>query len=53
MSENIVSFLYLIASILFIFSLRGLSHPETSRKGNIFGILGMGIAIITTLMIWC
>ena len=45
MSENIVSFLYLIASILFIFSLRGLSHPETSRKGNIFGILGMGIAI--------
>ena len=50
MSENIVSFLYLIASILFIFSLRGLSHPETSRKGNIFGILGMGIAIITTLM---
>ena len=42
-------FFYLAASVLFILALRGLSSPETSRKGNIFGVVGMVIAIITTL----
>ena len=50
MSYNTVSILYLISALLFIFALRGLSHPESSRRGNIFGIFGMILAIITTLM---
>jgi len=50
MSSNIVSILYLISALLFIFALRGLSHPESSRTGNILGIIGMVIAIVTTLM---
>ena len=50
MSASTVAILYLISALLFIFALRGLSHPESSRKGNIFGIVGMIIAIITTLM---
>ena len=50
MSASIVAILYLISALLFIFALRGLSHPESSRRGNIFGITGMVIAIITTLM---
>lgn len=41
---------YLVAAVLFILSLRGLSSPETSRKGNIFGIIGMTIAVVTTIM---
>jgi len=48
---NIAQFLYLAAGILFILALRGLSHPTTSRRGNYFGMLGMGIAIVTTLVI--
>ena len=48
---NIAQFLYLAAGILFILALRGLSHPTTSRRGNQFGMLGMGIAIVTTLVI--
>jgi NAD(P) transhydrogenase subunit beta len=50
MSSSIVAILYLISALLFIFALRGLSHPESSRRGNMFGIAGMIIAIITTLM---
>jgi len=50
MSASTVAILYLISALLFIFALRGLSHPESSRRGNIFGIIGMIIAIITTLM---
>ena len=50
MPPGIVAILYLISALLFIFALRGLSHPESSRRGNIFGIIGMIIAIITTLM---
>ena len=45
------SILYLISAILFILSLNGLSHPETARRGNLFGMIGMGIAIFTTLAI--
>ncbi len=50
MSNSLVSVLYLISALLFIFALRGLSHPESSRLGNIFGVIGMIIAIVTTLM---
>tara|TARA_B100001123_G_scaffold42602_1_gene43817 strand:+ start:1050 stop:2441 length:1392 start_codon:yes stop_codon:yes gene_type:complete len=50
MSANTVAILYLISALLFILALRGLSHPESSRTGNIFGIIGMVIAIFTTLM---
>ena len=50
MSNSLVAILYLVSALLFIFALRGLSHPESSRMGNIFGIIGMIIAIFTTLM---
>jgi NAD(P) transhydrogenase subunit beta len=40
---------YLVASVLFILALRGLSHPETSRQGNLFGMIGMAVAITATL----
>ncbi|QOF70207.1 NAD(P)(+) transhydrogenase (Re/Si-specific) subunit beta [Aminobacter sp. NyZ550] len=49
MTLNLASFLYLVSGILFILALRGLSHPTTSRKGNTYGMIGMGIAIVTTL----
>ncbi|MGO4436998.1 NAD(P)(+) transhydrogenase (Re/Si-specific) subunit beta [Rhizobium sp. RAF56] len=48
---NISAFLYLVSGVLFILALRGLSHPATSRKGNLYGMVGMGIAIATTLML--
>jgi len=48
-NANVASFLYLVSGILFILALRGLSHPTTSRRGNMFGMIGMGIAIATTL----
>jgi len=50
MSENLSAFAYLIASVCFILALRGLSHPESSRRGNMLGIIGMAIAIVTTLV---
>src|SRR6476469_7789373 len=49
MSPNLVALLYLIAGVLFILALRGLSHPDTSRRGNLFGMIGMAIAVATTL----
>ncbi|WP_430474608.1 NAD(P)(+) transhydrogenase (Re/Si-specific) subunit beta [Thalassospira lucentensis] len=49
MSENLSAFLYLVASVCFILSLRGLSSPESARNGNILGMVGMAIAIFTTL----
>jgi NAD(P) transhydrogenase subunit beta len=49
MTPNIVALLYLVSGVLFILALRGLSSPETSRQGNIFGMVGMTIAIATTL----
>ncbi len=50
MTENFTGFAYLIASVLFILALRGLSSPESARTGNFMGIAGMVIAIVTTLM---
>src|SRR5215475_4082730 len=49
MNANIVALLYLVSGVLFILALRGLSSPESSRRGNLFGIVGMTIAILTTL----
>ena len=49
MGASISAYLYLIAAIMFIMALRGLSSPETARQGNLYGIGGMAIAIITTL----
>ncbi len=49
MSASLTSLFYLIAAILFILALRGLSNPETSRRGNLMGMAGMAIAIIATL----
>ncbi|PPR61221.1 MAG: NAD(P) transhydrogenase subunit beta [Alphaproteobacteria bacterium MarineAlpha4_Bin2] len=49
MTENVAAFAYLVSSVLFIMALRGLSSPETARSGNIFGIIGMVIAVGTTL----
>ena len=48
MSMNIVTLLYLVASVFFIQALKGLSHPTTSLRGNLFGMVGMTIAILTT-----
>ena len=50
MSANLSAIFYLISGILFILALRGLSSPETSRQGNLFGILGMLIAITVTFL---
>ncbi len=49
LSLNLVVLLYLIASVFFIQALKGLSHPTTSRIGNGFGMVGMAIAIVTTV----
>src|SRR3954470_14093487 len=49
MSADLGAVLYLVAGVLFILALRGLSNPETSRQGNLFGMVGMAIAIVTTL----
>src|SRR3954468_13773566 len=49
MSANLAGLLYLVAGVLFILSLRGLSSPASSRQGNFFGMAGMAIAIVTTL----
>ena len=49
MGTSLITVAYLVASILFILSLRGLSSQETSRRGNWYGIIGMAIAIAATL----
>src|SRR5471032_2010688 len=49
MSPNLVALLYLVAGVLFIQALRGLSSPDTSRRGNYLGMIGMTIAVLTTL----
>ncbi|PHM53924.1 Re/Si-specific NAD(P)(+) transhydrogenase subunit beta [Xenorhabdus sp. KK7.4] len=50
MSNGVVTAAYIVAAILFIFSLAGLSRHESSRRGNIFGIIGMAIALIATIL---
>ncbi len=49
MNADLAALLYLVSGVLFILALRGLSSPETSRQGNNFGMIGMAIAIVTTL----
>ena len=49
MSMNLVTLLYLIASVCFIQALKGLSHPTSSIRGNLFGMIGMAIAALTTV----
>ncbi|RCL03978.1 MAG: NAD(P) transhydrogenase subunit beta [Candidatus Tokpelaia sp. JSC189] len=51
MNINFAAFLYLVSGVFFILALRGLSHPTTSRQGNIFGMGGIAIAIVTTLFL--
>ncbi len=50
MSENLAGLAYLIAAICFIMALRGLAHPESARRGNLFGIAGMVVAVVTTAL---
>ncbi len=49
MSANFVALAYLVAAVLFILTLKGLSSPVSSRRGNMFGMIGMAIAVLTTL----
>ncbi len=51
MADNLPAILYVAAGILFILALRGLSNPETARQGNRFGMIGMAIAVLTTLFV--
>ena len=50
MSAGIITMAYLVASILFILALGGLSHQETARKGNYYGMTGMGIALLVNFI---
>jgi NAD(P) transhydrogenase subunit beta len=49
MSASLTALAYLIAAVLFVLALRGLSSPVTSRQGNRFGMIGMGVAVVATL----
>lgn len=51
MAHNLPALLYVVAGVLFILALRGLSSPETAREGNRFGMIGMGIAVLTSLFV--
>jgi NAD(P) transhydrogenase subunit beta len=50
MNANFAALLYLVSGVLFILALRGLSHPASSRQGNMFGMIGMAIAVATTVL---
>ena len=50
MSANLLAIFYLVSGVLFILALRGLSSPETSRQGNLYGIIGMIIAMSVTII---
>ena len=50
MAANLSALLYVVSGVLFIMALRGLSHPTTSRQGNRYGMIGMAIAIVTTVV---
>ena len=49
-SVNLLAIFYLVSGVLFILALRGLSSPETSRQGNLYGIIGMALAIGVTIL---
>lgn len=49
-SNGLISAAYVVAALLFIFSLAGLSKQETAKQGNLFGIIGMAIALLTTIL---
>jgi NAD(P) transhydrogenase subunit beta len=51
MSANSVALAYLVAAVLFIFALKGLSSPVSARRGNLFGMVGMALAVVTTLTV--
>jgi NAD(P) transhydrogenase subunit beta len=51
LSPDVVALIYLASGVLFILALRGLSHPESSRQGNLRGMVGMGLAVLTTLAV--
>ena len=51
MNANLAGLLYIVSAVCFILALRGLSHPESSRQGNYFGMAGMAIAMVTTLLV--
>ncbi len=51
MDANFAALFYLISSVCFIMALKGLSHPETSQRGNKLGMIGMAIAVLTTLLV--
>jgi len=51
LSANLAAILYTVSAVLFILALRGLSSPETSRRGNLFGMVGIAIAIATTILV--
>ena len=51
MSQNLPPLLYIASGVLFILALRGLSSPETAREGNRYGVIGMGLAVLTTLFV--
>src|SRR5678815_5315246 len=50
MSPTLLTVSYLAATILFVLSLGGLSNPETSRRGNLYGMIGMAIAVLATVL---
>jgi len=52
MAANLAALLYVIAGVLFIMALRGLSHPTSSRQGNRYGMIGMTIAVLTTVIFY-
>src|SRR5689334_14299703 len=49
MNANLAALAYLASGVLFILTLRGLSSPETSRRGNLLGMIGMALAVVVTL----
>ena len=51
MTANLAAVLYTVSAVLFILALRGLSSPESSRRGNVFGMVGIAIAIVTTILV--
>lgn len=51
LSANLAAVLYTVSAVLFILALRGLSSPETSRRGNLYGMIGIAIAIVTTVLV--